>query len=112
MIPRQTIARLWANRLATILIDAAERGNVEGPACLQIGHDVNQLRIGQAALHLAAFNGNRELCELLASLGADPNPDDDAFHAPASGWARRAHHDGLASWLKEAERQTPMAAGQ
>jgi ankyrin repeat protein len=87
-----------------LLVDAAERGNIEGVALLaELGYDVNLRRIGQAALHLAAYAGNRELCELLLSLGADPNLEDNAFHAPASGWARHAHHDELASWLEEAE---------
>jgi hypothetical protein len=88
------------------LVDAAERGNINGVALLaKLGYDVNLRRIGQAALHLAAYAGNRELCELLLGLGADPNLEDNAFHAPASGWARHAHHDELASWLKEFEQQ-------
>jgi ankyrin repeat protein len=86
------------------LIDAAERGNTKGVELLaQIGYDVNLRRDGQAALHLAAYAGNRELCELLLSLGADPTIRDNAFHAPAAGWARHAHHDELSIWLQERE---------
>ncbi len=86
------------------LVDAAERGNVEGVALLtELGYDVNAQRIGQGALHLAAYTGNRELCELLLSLGADPTLPDRAFNAPASGWARHAHHEELAQWLREVE---------
>jgi hypothetical protein len=66
------------------LVDAAGRGNIKGVALLaELGYDVNLRRIGQAALHLAAYAGNRELCELLLRLGADPNLEDNAFHAPA-----------------------------
>ena len=66
----------------------------------RIGYDVN-LNDGQVALHLAAFTGNRALCELLLRLGADPAIRDGSFDAPAAGWARHAHHDELAAWLEE-----------
>jgi ankyrin repeat protein len=94
------------------LVDAAERGNITGVALLaKLGYDVNLRRIGQAALHLAAYNGHRELCELLLRLGADPSLEDNAYHAPASGWARHAHHDELANWLHEIEQQTATGLG-
>src|SRR5207245_3662592 len=74
------------------LVDAAERGNINAVALLaELGYDVNLRRIGQAALHLAAYNGHRDLCELLLSLGGDPSLEDNAYHAPAAGWARNAH---------------------
>jgi ankyrin repeat protein len=83
------------------LIDAAERGNVAGVELLaRLGYDVN-LRDGQAALHLAAYYDNREVCELLIELGADPAIRDTSFDAPAAGWAHHAHHDELAAWLEE-----------
>jgi ankyrin repeat protein len=84
------------------LIDAAERGNIAAvEQFASIGYDVNRLHIGQTALHLAAFDGNREMCELLLRLGADPTIRDNAFDAPAAGWAKHAHHDELAAWLAE-----------
>lgn len=87
------------------LIDAAERGNRPAVELLvQTGYDVNHRSIGQAALHLAAFAGDREMCELLVGLGADPSARDNAYDAPASGWARHAHHDELAHWLEQHER--------
>jgi ankyrin repeat protein len=94
------------------LIDAAERGNIKAVALLaELGYEVNLRRLGQAALHLAAYAGHRELCELLLRLGADPNLEDNGYHAPASGWARHAHHEELASWLKGVEQQTVAGAG-
>ncbi len=55
------------------LIEAAERCNTAGVELLaQIGYDVNLRPDGQAALHVAAYDGNREMSELLLSLGADP----------------------------------------
>ena len=68
-----------------------------------IGYDVNLRRDGRAALHLAAYAGNREVCGLLLGLGANPTLHDKAFDAPAAGWARHAHHDELAAWLREHE---------
>jgi ankyrin repeat protein len=83
------------------LIDAAERGNIAGVEALaRVGYDVN-LRDGHTALHLAAYDGNREVCEQLIALGADPTIRDTSFDAPAAGWAHHAHHDELADWLEE-----------
>jgi ankyrin repeat protein len=94
------------------LVAPAERGNTKGVALLaELGYDVNLRRIGQDAPHLAAYAGNRELSELLLRLGADPTLEDNAYHAPASGWARHARHDELASWLKAVEQQRVAGAG-
>lgn len=90
------------------LIDAAQRGNAHGVELLaEIGYDVNLLRDGQSALHLAAYAGDRELCELLLRLGADPALRDNAFHAAAAGWAQHAHYDELATWLHRMEERLP-----
>ncbi len=98
------LARRAIERYPRAIIDAAERGNARGVELLaQIGYDVNLRRQGQAALHLAAYNGDRELCELLIRLGADPSLRDNAFDAPAAGWARHAHHEELATWLQDKE---------
>ncbi|MFZ0043656.1 MAG: ankyrin repeat domain-containing protein [Solirubrobacteraceae bacterium] len=87
------------------LIDAAQRGNAPGVELLaRLGYDVNLTHNGQTALHLAAYQGHRQVCELLVFLGADPSLRDNAYDAPAAGWARHAHHDELADWLT---RQTP-----
>jgi ankyrin repeat protein len=101
-IPRDaSLADELRRRHPRALIDAAERGNLAGVEALaRIGYDVN-FRSGQTALHLAAYAGNREACELLVGLGADPAIRDTSFDAPASGWARHAHHEELADWLEE-----------
>jgi ankyrin repeat protein len=96
-----SLAAAVIQRHPRALIDAAERGNTSGVELLDhIGYDVN-LRYGQAALHVAAYAGDRELCEVLLRLGADPTIRDSSYHAPASGWARHAHHDELADWLQD-----------
>jgi hypothetical protein len=69
------------------LIDAAERANAAGVELLaRSGYDVNA-RHGQAALHVAAYAGDRALCELLLRLGADPTIRDTSFDATPAGWA-------------------------
>jgi ankyrin repeat protein len=73
----------------------------------ELGHDVNLLRIGQAALQLAAFSSNHELCELLLRLGPDPNLEDYAAHAPASLGVGSARTPRRARHLEKAvEQQT------
>lgn len=42
----------------------------------------------ETALHVASWNDDVELAELLLSLGADPNLHDRRFHATPLGWAR------------------------
>jgi ankyrin repeat protein len=94
-------AEMTIRRHPRALIDAAERGNTSGVELLaQVGYDINHCD-GHAALHLAAYTGNPELCELLLRLGADPTIRDASFNAPAAGWARHAHHEELAAWLEQ-----------
>lgn len=83
------------------LIEAAERGKAAGVELLaHLGFDVNHRDV-HTALHVAAYTGNRELCELLLRLGADPTLRDDTFDAPAAGWGRHARHEELAAWLEQ-----------
>ena len=65
------------------------------------------------ALHLAAYDGSRELVDVLLELGADPNVRDRDFDATPAGWARHAHHDELADHLAalEADRDVTTARG-
>jgi ankyrin repeat protein len=94
------LATALTRRHPRALIDAADHGNARGVELLaHIGYDVNH-RDGHNALHLAAYAGNRDLCELLLALGADPTIRDTSFDAPAAGWARHAHHEQLAAWME------------
>jgi hypothetical protein len=97
------LASALIERYPAALAEVAERANTAGAAILvrHIGYDPNSKSIGTPALHLAAFQGDRTMCELLIELGADPSLEDDHFNAPAAGWARHAHHDDLAHWLQE-----------
>jgi ankyrin repeat protein len=65
---------------------------------VEIGFDVNG-RHRTTPLHLAAYDGNRPMAELLLELGADPAVTDDEFGATPAAWARHAHHDELAEFL-------------
>ena len=48
------------DRHPSALVDAAKRGDITGVGLLaEIGYDVDARRIGQAALHVAAYAGNR-----------------------------------------------------
>jgi ankyrin repeat protein len=69
----------------------------------RVGLDVSH-KERNTPLHTAAWNGDRELADLLLSLGADPNARDDEFNATPSGWARHAHHEELATYLEGLER--------
>lgn len=54
---------------------------------------------GVTALHLAAQNGNRAMCELLVAHGADPDIKDELYNGPASGWAAHSGHTELRDYL-------------
>jgi len=80
---------------------AAELGRLDAVRLLvELGFDVNAKR-GAAPLHLAAYNGDRPMVDLLLELGADPALHDDEHDATPAGWARHAHHDELADYLEE-----------
>ncbi len=80
---------------------AAELGRPDAVRLLvELGFDVNDKR-GAAPLHLAAYNGDRRMVDLLLELGADPMLRDDEHDATPAGWARHAHQDELADYLEE-----------
>ncbi len=98
------LAAALRERHPEALAEAAERGQLTAVELLgQIGYDPNSRSIGRPAIHLAAYAGDQAMCELLIRLGAEPAPGDRHFNAPASGWARHAHHQNLAQWLRERE---------
>ena len=71
-------------------LQAAESGDLERVrALLDAQPDLVHARdrAGATALHLAAFNGHREIVRLLCSRGADLNARDGRFNATPSGWA-------------------------
>lgn len=82
------------------LIDAADRGNAPGVEQLaRVGYDVNR-DVGRTALHVAAYNDHRAVCELLVRLGGDLTVRDHSFNATPADWAAHAHNDELAEWLR------------
>ena len=54
----------------------------------------------ETALHHAAWEGDRDLAELLLGLGADPTIQDQRFDDTPLGWARHAHRADLIALLE------------
>lgn len=80
-----------------LMVWAAANGNRAALRLLaELDFDVNALGRSdvpldepwETALHVASWNDDVELAELLLSLGADPNLHDRRFHATPLGWAR------------------------
>lgn len=74
----------------TQLIEAARQGNLEEARSILDSHGmlVNERDAsGAAALHYAAFNGNREMVRLLIDRGAAINIKDSQYGATPAGWA-------------------------
>ena len=70
---------------------------------VELGFDVDARVGAPTALHLAAYNGSRELVDVLLELGANPSIRDRDFDSTPAGWARHAHHDELADHLAALE---------
>lgn len=72
-----------------------------------VGHgaEINSIALGfhfrGSALHNAAMQGRREMCDFLLAAGADKSCKDlsDDGHLP-TGWARHGKHDDLAVYLE------------
>jgi ankyrin repeat protein len=85
------------------IIRAAELGRAEAVVLLaENGFDPNALA-RTAALHAAAWNGDRAMVELLLSLGADPTIRDREHGGTPAGWAEYNGHTELASFLAARE---------
>jgi len=72
------------------LIEAAKCGNVAEVKAIVTAHAelINQKdQLGATAMHYAAFDGHREVVEVLVEHGADVNAIDTRFSATPAGWA-------------------------
>jgi ankyrin repeat protein len=75
---------------AAIFFDAVQSGDL--PAIRELLARTPSLASardggGATPLHIAAFNGNREVVRLLVAQGADVNARDRRFGATPAGWA-------------------------
>jgi ankyrin repeat protein len=74
---------------------------------VELGFDVNALgrsdvpveQEWETALHGAVGEGDRELVDVLLSLGADPTIEDTRFSSTALGWAEHFGHADLVDLL-------------
>ena len=84
--------------------DAAEKGNIAAvKQHLAAGTDVNAksiLRLGRTPLHQAAWDGHKEIAELLIAEGADVNAKDAIGTTPLD-WAIRRKHPETADLLRK-----------
>ena len=67
-----------------------------------LGWDVNA-RQRTTALHSAAWDGRKDLVDLLLELGADPRIVDTGFNATPGGWAEHGGQPALAAYLHDRE---------
>jgi ankyrin repeat protein len=66
---------------------------------VELGWDVNHPRFA-TALHSAAWNKDRAMCEVLLDLGADPTIRDRTHDSSATGWASTAGDVPLGNYLE------------
>jgi ankyrin repeat protein len=91
--------------LGNALVYAASWGRVEvAKYLLGQGAPVNLVPAGfdysGTPLHSAAFNGHREMVDLLLSHGADPALRDTKIDKLAEDWAAHSGHSNLAEYLQ------------
>ena len=84
------------------LIEAVDLGEEAlARALMEANADVNAARAdGSTCLHLAAFNGDESMVDLLLANGADLTLRDNTFDGNPAGWANAGGHDQLAERLR------------
>ena len=65
-----------------------------------LGFDVNHGMDRVTALHQAAWDGDREMAELLIELSADPTIRDDTHHGTPRNWAIHSNNQEVADYLE------------
>lgn len=96
-----------ARRPSLVVTAAANRNPTAVALAVELGFDVNALgrsdvpveQEWETALHSAVGDGDRDLVELLLSLGADPTIKDARFSSTALGWAEHFEHTELVELL-------------
>jgi uncharacterized protein len=97
--------------LGNALVYVASWGRVEvAKYLLNQGAQVNLIPEGfdysGTPLHYAAFQGRREMVDLLLSRGADPAVRDTKIDKLAEDWAEHSGHGDLAEYLRLARQRT------
>jgi ankyrin repeat protein len=93
--------------LGNALVYAAAWGHVDvAKYLLDQGAQINLIPVGfdyaGTPLHYAAFQGRREMVDLLLQHGADPTVRDTKVDSLAEGWAEHSGHTDLAEYLRQA----------
>ena len=79
----------WADRIRALLAERPDLVNEPlGPN-------------GATPLHIAAWENDRDLIQVLLDAGADPSIEDTAFNATPSDWAYQNGHVETGAWLAD-----------
>jgi ankyrin repeat protein len=102
--------------LANALVYAASFGHIDVAIyLLNQGAQVNLIPAGfdysGTALHYAAFQGRREMVDLLLRHGADPAVRDTKINTLAEDWAEHSKHSDLAAHLQLIRQRTDPRSG-
>jgi ankyrin repeat protein len=108
-------ARARERRPSLVVTAAANRNADAVRLAVELGFDVNALgrsdvpveQEWETALHSVVGEGDRELVEVLLSLGADPTIEDRRFSSTALGWAEHFGHAELVELLTPLVNRSP-----